>query len=435
VQWAAMTGGAEVTINDTGRNLLRVACFWKGGLFGAYVPFFSLWLFSKGYDMGVIGMFAVLDLCATAILLPLIGGVLDAYQVHNKGLVAILVTVGVTKYSMLHFYNKLWVLVILTVISAPFVKASNAVLDSLCLYAFPHKGEFPKVRMWGSVGFGCFALLAGFVVDAAGSVDIVIVVFAVSAICAAIFWAVIIPYIPTLRQDASGSAGEYFQNLRVFAGVLNWTVLRVIIVLALCGAALGVIGAYEFILLKELGAPTMLMGLCRFSGCILEMVCFWYCAPLMDRIGLLNVQLLALTGTAIRLFIYATLTNPWHALGAEVFHGCTFALPYASIAVFAGQHVPEELKGSVQSVLLSTMVGLGTGGGAFLGGLFADAFTVQLLFYWAAVATAAVAGFCYLVDILRWATGHYVSAEDSMLPAAPADPSDSVFKPIVQKGP
>ena len=52
---------AQKTIPRHEKVLLIIASFLKGGLFGAYSPFFTLWMSVKGYSSGQVGMIAAID--------------------------------------------------------------------------------------------------------------------------------------------------------------------------------------------------------------------------------------------------------------------------------------------------------------------------------------------------------------------------------------
>merc|ERR1719169_146458 len=92
---------------------------------------------------------------------------------------------------------------ILSALTAPLLKSANSVLDAQCLYAFSNKGEFPKVRMVGSWGFGGIALATGYLVDLTGNINTVFFCFAGLALFAGVYWFVVHRWINNIGRDDS----------------------------------------------------------------------------------------------------------------------------------------------------------------------------------------------------------------------------------------
>jgi hypothetical protein len=76
-----------------------------------------------------------------------------------------MVSVAGLKLMYLPFAEHFWIIFALSAATAPLLKAANSVLDGQCLFAFPDKGEFAKVRLWGSLGFGFLAVGTGYIVN------------------------------------------------------------------------------------------------------------------------------------------------------------------------------------------------------------------------------------------------------------------------------
>lgn len=53
--------------------ILVVALFLKGGLLGAYIPFFTLWLHVYSYTATQVGILSAVDIVFSILLMPLIG--------------------------------------------------------------------------------------------------------------------------------------------------------------------------------------------------------------------------------------------------------------------------------------------------------------------------------------------------------------------------
>jgi len=65
-------------------------------------------------------------------------------------------------------------------------------------------------------------------------------------------------------------------------------------------------------------------------------------------------------GFAVRFLLYSIITNPVWVLPVETLNGVTFALAYSSAASYAAQLAPAGSEGTLQGLLGTAMMGLGT---------------------------------------------------------------------------
>ena len=75
------------------KAILMGALFMKGGIGGAYAPFFTLWLHVHSYTASEVGIIALIDIVFSILLMPIIGMYLDKWHYHNKGLCLIMASV------------------------------------------------------------------------------------------------------------------------------------------------------------------------------------------------------------------------------------------------------------------------------------------------------------------------------------------------------
>ncbi|CAD7949144.1 unnamed protein product [Amoebophrya sp. A120] len=393
----------EITVKQ--KAILAGALFMKGGLLGAFIPFVALWTHLHGYTPTQVGFMAAADICFSILLVPLFGGILDTWKCHNWGLVIAMSATGALKFLYIVFADSFWMLLFLTALTAPCLKGCNSVLDAQCLYAFKDKAQFGQVRLFGNFGFGILAALTGLFVAAGTSeaapyerVDKVFVAFAVICFASSVYWAIMHKYVKNVTPDADRLLRErsiYAEFKALVAQIWNTEGCpRVVCALFILGCQLGIIGAYEFIMLSELNAGVDFMGACRLFGMIFEIPVWIYGMQLVDQISLPNAQILFLCVNSIRLYWYGVLTQPMEAMYAEVMAGFSFAFPYLSITVYIGRQFAEGRKASMQSILHSTFTGLGTGMGSVLGGFLIDAAfggNIQALFRYFAGATFLIA--------------------------------------------
>jgi len=396
--------------------ILVFALFMKGGLLGAYVPFSALWLSRKGYTARHLGIVALVD-ASSSLFLPLIGGAVDRLRAHNTGFVGILLVLTCLKLAYLPAAHSFPCLLLLTAMSAPLTRAASGLLDALALHAFPEKGHYSRARLFGDLGFGCIAFSTGIAMDSRGTEDIIYWRFAEICAFIAVMWMMAAPYMSNIRPDSkSMTTAEFCVQLRLLGRNLRrWGIIRALFVLYLLGAAIGVIGMFEFVLLKKMLGSGLLLGSCKLLGSLLAIPCWWYVAPLMDKLGFKNIQLIALAACVMRLYILGIITRPEHALLAEAFCGMGgFAFAYSSITIFAGRFVEEDMKATTQTTLFVIYVGLGAGGAPILGAFMVELYGIQGMYLCAAAVLGTVWVIAVVFDLLdHFVFGTYRALEDS----------------------
>lgn len=385
--------------------ILCIAIFLKGGLLGAYIPFSSLWLSKKGYSASDLGTVALVD-ASCSLLLPAIGGLFDMLRAHNLGFVLLLWILAGLKLAYLPAAHTFGLIIALTCLTAPLLRASNSILDSLALFAFPEKGDWTRVRLVGDIGFGVIAVGVGCALHFAHTEDAIYWIF--GAICSslALMWCIASPWMSCIREDSRQMSNAEFgaQLHRLRTEVLNCEVIRALMTLTLIGGCLGIVSTFEFVLLDGMMGSGILLGLCKFVGTLAAVPVWWFVQPVMDHIGLKNLQLGALACAGLRLFILGVIKNPWHALLSESLAGLGgWAAAYGSITVFVGRLVDEDMKGTAQTVITVVIAGIGAGSSPLLASYLVESRGIQPMFLAASGVVACALTLILLYDCCAWA--------------------------------
>lgn len=405
-------GGASISTGQIA--ILVVALFIKGGLLGAYIPFSSLWLSLKGYRPRDLGFLSLVDALG-CLFLPVVGICVDKLRAHNACFVLILCLLCILKLAYLPAANSFTAIILLTAVTAPLLRASNSMLDALALYAFPDKAHFSRARLAGDLGFGCIALGVGFAMDFFGTEDTIFYIFACMCGSLACMWCATSPYMESIRADsAQMSLSEFRQNVKqLWVTFGSWDTCRALFILYIVGCSLGLISTFEFVLLKDMMGSGALLGLCKAAGTLASVPVWWWVINLMDCIGFKNVQLIGCLAAGMRCGILGIITKPWHALISEMLCGPGgFALTYASIVVFSGRVVREDMKGTVQTLVFVIFVGIGAGGSPLLGSLIVERWGIQAMFLCMAALSVFVCLLFLTCDIIAVVRGSYRSLEE-----------------------
>eukprot|EP00887_Chlorella_sp_A99_P007159 scaffold2.g7159.t1 len=149
------------------------------------------------------------------------------------------------------------------------------------------------------------------------------------------------------------------------------------------GLGYGALG-YLMITLRELGAPSMLLGLCLTVNTCGEVPVFWFQGTWLRRLGPELAFHVAMLAWIVRLGLYCLLPlfpTPWVVLLVEPLHGFTFGMAYGSGTVMCKRLAPSpHLRGSVQSMLFGLYYGVGPGISGMAGGLIMASMGLRAVF-------------------------------------------------------
>jgi len=396
--------------------MLSFAIFLKGGLLGAYLPFSSLWLSEKGYGPRDLALVALVDSIG-CFLLPFVGNFVDKLRMHNASFVVILLILTALKLSYLPAAGSLVAILALTAITAPLLRAANCILDTLALYAFVERGNFARVRLMGDLGWGSCAMSVGLAMDYFRTEDVIYWLFASACCTLALAWTAATPFMAAIRPDSKPMSTAEFcsQAERLLRELMGWDAARAMAMVALGGAASGIITTFELVLLKKMMGSGGLLGLCKLTGTVCALPVWWTLSPVMDRIGIKNVQLICTLFIAVRLYILGVITEPYQALYSEALAGIGgFAAIYGSITVFMGRVVDEDLKGTSQTLIFVFFSGFGAGFAPIGASYVVIAQGIKGMFLLSSYVFMVVVAVLAIFDSIQWLIlGNYRSLEET----------------------
>jgi len=401
--------------------VLAFCVFLKGGIMGAYVPFAALWLSRKGYGARDLGLVALVD-AVFSLMLPLAGATLDKLKAHNNGFVFLLMVLAALKLAYIPAQGSLLLLLLLTAVTAPILRAANAILDALVLFSCSEKGDFPKIRMFGDLGFGLISVVVGIAMQITRGEDVIFVIFAAACAIVAFTWYCFAPGLSCIRPDAALehrlSTSQFArQVVHLSHRACSFNMIRALTVVGIVGGTIGIVATYEFVLLDDMLGSGVLLGVAKLTGSVMAIPVWFLIIPVMDRIGFKNLQLIALSGAGLRLAILGSIKNPWHVLFSEALSGLGgFAATYSMMSVLLGRTVDESMKGTAQTLVFAIFNGIGYGFCPLLASFIVEIHGLQTMFTICAKLAAVLTAVLVAYDLLSWfALGTYKTVEDSCL--------------------
>src|SRR5690606_6939379 len=113
-------------------------------------------------------------------------------------------------------------------------------------------------------------------------------------------------------------------------------------------------------------------GLSLVAATVSEIPVFFFSAPLLRKVGARGLLLMALAACVVRLLAYTLLPPVWLVLPINLLHGLTFAALWVAGVSYANEVAPKGLGATAQGLFTGMTMGLGSAGGALLGGTLYD---------------------------------------------------------------
>lgn len=199
------------------------------------------------------------------------------------------------------------------------------------------------------------------------------------------------------------------------------------------GLGIGLVFAFLFWHLQDLGGTPTLFGLASVLNHVSEIAAYLYSFQLIKELGHTRVLCIGLAGNVGRFLYISWLDSAWMVLPFEFVQGITHAAVWAACCSYMTQATEPHMRSQTQAVLQGLHHGLGRGCGAIMGGWAINAFGSRATFCVYGLLSAVVLGFFIFVNYqrtdqgYRWYeddTGHQVVLEGDHLaphgvPSAP----------------
>eukprot|EP00879_Flechtneria_rotunda_P022677 GHRR01023949.1.p1 GENE.GHRR01023949.1~~GHRR01023949.1.p1 ORF type:complete len:444 (+),score=160.72 GHRR01023949.1:257-1588(+) len=409
--------------------LLLQSWNFLAGASGVFLfPYISVYLASRGMSPAQIGLLAALRPWLSAPLSLTASAAADKHKLHAQLLLASAATAAVMRSSLplTDSVNMLFAVYLMAELSgAPVGVLSDSTVLSNC----KDQGDYGSIRQWGSIGYGLASLPAGLLIARSG-LHLAFLVYGLASL-PLLHIASQMRYkynanemSNTDSKDGSGmqqhsdrqavssaavtaAASVEPQQGATAASASVKSMLSQPVVLAflwkclLMGFGMGIMSTYEFLWLKQLGAPETLMGMAIAVSICTEVPAFTMQGAMLKRVSPPILLDIVLAATALRLFCYAGLPavgTPWAVLPVELLHGITFGVGWGTATVYSARIAPQHLAATMQGLFQATYAGVGAGLGGLAGGILMQRYGGQGLFTAAAafVAVGGVAGL--LVD-------------------------------------
>lgn len=353
--------------------------FYYFAALGVFLPYWSLYLESLGFNHAQIGQLMAI-LPATKVISPYLWGWLADHTDSSVLLIKLSSLFTAISFALVFWSNDfLWLA--LTMLAVGFFwNASMPLIEALTL-AYLHKDahRYSRVRLWGSLGFVLVVFPAGWALKNFLAIQCLplplLLLFGAMA-----FVGIILPNRSVrVRGEARGTLRAIFKRPGVVAFFFVFLLLQ---------AAHGPYYSFFSVYLKESGYDAEQTGLLWSLAIVAEIVFFWF---FTKKFSIRSILLTAIALSALRWWLIGWWVRDVGLIAlAQMLHAASFGAAHLAAVQFIHRHFAWPHEGKGQALYGSLSFGLGGMIGSYASGGVWDALGPHFVFG-SAAALALVA--------------------------------------------
>ena len=340
---------------------IRIALFYAAVflVIGVHVPFWPVWLESRGLGPGEIGLILSISTWIRALAPPFMAQFADA-RGERKRLMVVLTTLTWLAYLLFPLANNFWTILTVTVITAVCFSAVLPLGENLAmLNARDHSFDYGRVRLWGSITFIIAAASAGrLLVDRDEDLILWLMLATLGLTIAATAG---LPGSPT--PPAPIARQSPILNL-----LSNRVFLIFLIAVGLVQASHAAYYGFATIHWRSSGLSDAVIGALWAEGVVAEIILFAFSGVIAKRLGPVRLLLLGAAAGIIRWGVLGSTADLAVIAVVQWLHGLTFAATHLGAMHFLARAIPREHSATAQTLYAALGVGLFMGLAMILSG-------------------------------------------------------------------
>jgi len=315
---------------------------------GIYLPFWPVWLSSRGFSAGEIGLLLALGTWVKVLSNPAMAQVADRGGRAKATLLACAV-LSFVFFSAFFAVEGFWpVLAIMVLVNAFHPILIPLTETQTMAAARAGKLDYGRVRLWGSLTFILGTVGAGWMLTGRGPELILVLIL--GSLGLSVLAATIFP--GTARRKVKGpprGLWVLFTNGRflLFLGAAS-----------LLGASHAVYYGFSALHWHAAGLSTATIGWLWAAGVIAEVILFAFSARIVARLGPFGLLALAGAGGVVRWLVLGGTTALPALVAAQLLHAATFGAAHLGAMHFLAQNAPPGLAASAQALYSAVAGGL-----------------------------------------------------------------------------
>ncbi len=369
----------------------RYAAFY-GAVFltvGIYLPFWPVFLKSRGLDAAEIGLlFALLSWTKVATT-PAIAQIADRSG-RAKATLVIAATLSLVFFTGFFEAQGFWPILLVMLPAAACHQALTPIAESQTMAAvLRERLDYGRIRLWGSLAFILGTVGAGFVLTGREA-DLVLVLI-LGALGLTVLAALALPASPTRRHRGAA--------LNPLALLRDRRFLLFLGAASLLQASHAVYYGFSALHWQAAGLSAATIGWLWAEGVVAEVLLFAFSGAVMARASPAALLALAALAGMLRWIVLAASTELALLIAVQALHGLTFGAAHLGAMHFLARAAPPGLAATAQSLYSAVSGGIAMGLAMLLAGALYAAVAGQAFL---AMAALSAGGLGFALILRRW---------------------------------
>ncbi len=369
----------------SGASLARRLSFYYAAVFaviGVHLPFFPLWLDSRGIGASEIGLLLASVSFVRILTTPWIGAMADRRGERRRPMIA-LAAIAALGFAAYWFAGGIWSLLAIGIVAGVAHAGLMPLGENVTMTLAAARGlDYGRLRLWGSLAFIALSALGGLLIEA-GGIDLTIALLVATSLAMLVACAAL---------PDSGQARAVHVRPPALALLGNRTFA---LFLGTCGAlqashaAMYAIGTVHW---RAGGMDETTIGLLSAEAVIAEVLLFALGGRVLARLGPLGLLATAGAAGAVRWLAMAFADALWAIAALQLLHALTFGAAHLAAMHALQRMAPEGFAASAQSTYSAFGMGLAMGAALLATGPLYAAFGAGVYGVMAALSLAGLLG-------------------------------------------
>lgn len=343
---------------------LSSSYFFYFALLGLISPYLGIYLDGKGFDSRQVGEILAI-ITVTKIVAPSLWATLADKTANPMAIIRLGAFLALLSFSALFWLNQYWPITFCLALFTLFWTAILPQLEVHTLTSLRHSNKiYARVRLWGSLGFIAFAVIAGEVMSSFGyqsfnSIGLIILL--------GLF---ISTLLLTPIKSVNAAKNKVKEQESIKSKLLEGKVIRFFIAGLLLQVSFGPYYGFFALYLRDLHYSGLAIGLIISLGVVAEVLAFIYMGAIFKRFSLNSLLVFSLAITSLRWFLMPEVASSVLWLGViQLSHAASFAIYHSASMQFISKHFSKNQQGRGQGIYLGGVYGIGGALGAYLTGI------------------------------------------------------------------
>jgi PPP family 3-phenylpropionic acid transporter len=347
--------------------------YWAG--MAAVIPYLSVFYESIHLKGGQIGQLHSIPMFVSLFSSVGLAFLSDRLRQHKRvllvcilGLVAALFVIP----QLSAFTALVPVILMYSIFNTPIIP----ILDQMILSALDDPGNYGRIRVGGSIGWGIMVIATGYLIDRL-QVGLSFIFYIDILLLSFLF--ILILFLP--HEETSGASSRESVTLQKLIGMLKQPgFLIFLLIIIIWGFGQAAIDGFLFLHIKHLGGSASLMGISMSVSLIGEIIVFLFSSRIQRRIGTMPMVLLAFVVLFAWLVGLSLIRDPNAIPFFQIFGGSGFALLHSGSVAYVNSRAPKGLGTTAQAIRGGTFSGVGVGFGVIFSGWIYEVAGSAILF-------------------------------------------------------